>query len=190
MGIKYFFWGLNKVTLCRLLDSLYTGRGEKEKLEKEGQEDFSTFLYHSPKRALGTHGSVSEQMLELGTAWSCSLCSSPRVSSHFAFYILEPERLACSHLHLEKLPLKWFPKSSAGNYPSSCWYKAEWAVRAATKAAHAERPASLFESWIGQLLGRGLGFASSVSLLDAAAQHQMSYCTILIEKSFSRNWSV
>lgn len=73
------------------------------------------------------------------------------------FPLKSPECLACSHLHLEKLPLKWFPKSSAGNYPSSCWYKAEWAVPAATKAAHAERPASLFESWIGQLLGRGLG---------------------------------
>lgn len=128
-----------------------------------------------------------------GWSWAlpgAALCSSPRVSSQFAFYIEEPECLACSQLHLEKLPLKWFPKSSAGNYPSSCWYKAEWAVPAATKAAHAERPASLFESWIGQLLGRGLGFASSVSLLDAAARHQMSYCTILIEKSFSKNWSV
>lgn len=106
------------------------------------------------------------------------------------FPLKSPECLACSHLHLEKLPLKWFPKSSAGNYPSSCWYKAEWAVPAATKAAHAERPASLFESWIGQLLGRGLGFASSVCLFDAAAQQQWSYCTILIEKSFSKNWSV
>lgn len=141
----------------------------------------ATFWCHSPDWALGTHGRVSGQ--DLGAGHCLKLCSGPRLSSHFAFSMGEPECLACSHLHLEKLPLKCFPKSSAGSCPSSCWDKAEWAVRAATKAAHAERPASLFESWIGQFLGHGLGFASCVSLLDAAAQHQMSYCTILIEKS-------
>lgn len=140
----------------------------------------ATFWCHSPDWALGTHGSVSGQDLELGTAWSSAQAQG---ELPVCFFHWRARALACSHLHLEKLPLKCFPKSSAGSCPSSCWYKAEWAVRAATKAAHAERPASLFESWIGQFLGHGLSFASCVSLLDAAAQHQMSYCTILIEKS-------
>lgn len=118
---------------------VYWEGGEKKSFRKRGRKTLPHFcatLLTDPWAPMA----VSEQVLGAGH------CSSPRVSSQFAFYIEEPERLACSHLHLEKLPLKWFPKSSAGNYPSSCWYKAEWAVTAATKAAHAERPASLFES--------------------------------------------
>lgn len=38
MGIKSFFLSLNKITLCRLLDNLYTGREKKEILRKKGRK--------------------------------------------------------------------------------------------------------------------------------------------------------
>lgn len=87
-----------------------------------------------------------------GHPWQCSragfwswalpgaaLCSSPRVSSQFAFYIEEPEHLACSHLPTSgktsiemvskelcwKLPQQLLVQSRTGCYSSHksspCW---------------------------------------------------------------------
>lgn len=75
------------------------------------------------------------RFFELSTDQSCLLLKHHNLNFWFAFYTEEPDHLAHSNLHLEKLLLKWFPNSYAGNYPCSCCYNAEWAVKTVQKTS-------------------------------------------------------
>lgn len=190
MGIKSFFWSLNRnnSNFIQIIRKFVYQEGEKKKLER-GRKTLPHFCATLQTEPWGPMAVFQSRFFELGTDWSCSLLK-PQAELLVCFLhwrarvfgVLAPTsgKTSIEMVSKElcwKLPQQLLIQSRMGCYSSHksspCW----------------ETNLSFFESWIGQLLGHGLSSASSVSLLDVVSQHQMSYCTILIEKSFSKSWS-
>lgn len=70
MGTKSFFWSLNKIPLCRLLDNLYTGWEKKKNLRKRGRKTLPYFGATLQTEPWAPMAVFQGRIWELSTAWS------------------------------------------------------------------------------------------------------------------------